>query len=190
MQYCPATMRVYHQFNPKTHQCKCGRWERGYAPKKESTKPRAECQICEGVQALDANGCLGHHGYTRPGFGWIEGDCMGVKHKPYPATDALERYLAFVQEHLDMSTARLAALPTCEELTYRYEIGWNRNRQFKTATIRKGDTRRYDDGGHPIPEFDDHLRDAILETEADIERTSREVERVTKRIENAATIKH
>jgi hypothetical protein len=56
-----------------------------------------ECQICEHRQCLTATGTMVHHGYFRPGYGHIEGDCFGVGRLPFPATDALVEYLEVVR---------------------------------------------------------------------------------------------
>lgn len=53
---------------------------------------KRECQVCERHQATKG-GRLVHHGYQRPGVGFIVGDCMGVGHLPFPETNALEAYL-------------------------------------------------------------------------------------------------
>lgn len=64
----------------------------------------AECQICEGRQcvrwsnATHTEKVMVHHGYQRPGIGFIVGDCFGVDRKPYPATDALAEYLVSVTQ--------------------------------------------------------------------------------------------
>lgn len=58
---------------------------------KESTQK--ECQICERNQCLSASGKMVLHGYTRPGYGFIQGSCFGVGHVDYSVgTDALSLY--------------------------------------------------------------------------------------------------
>lgn len=42
---------------------------------------RGTCQRCGGSVAV-VNGVLAHHGYTRPGYGYILGDCMGTNREP------------------------------------------------------------------------------------------------------------
>ena len=84
----------------------------------KSTKPRAECQVCEKVWALISGGQLGHHGYQRPGYGYILGDCAGEGHLPFPATSALESYLTkTILPRLAKIPEELAALLTVGELT-------------------------------------------------------------------------
>jgi len=63
-------------------------------------RPRSECQLCTKEQALTGNGRLGNHGYSRPGWGFIVGNCPGVGYKPFPETDALEAIIPRLNEHL------------------------------------------------------------------------------------------
>ena len=65
-----------------------------------TTKYDGTCQACFRVQALAKN-VLVHHGYTRPGHGYISGDCAGVGHAPYELSCDLTRRWA------DSSRARL-----------------------------------------------------------------------------------
>lgn len=110
-----------HRFTAE-HRCSgCGRWERGFAPKVETknAKPRSECQVCERQQALDGAGKMVHHGYQRPGWGSIVGDCFGVNHQPFPATDALEKWMGWLvsrEGHLEVSIAKM---PETTELMVR-----------------------------------------------------------------------
>jgi hypothetical protein len=55
------------------------------------TRYIGRCGVCEGDYKL-LSGRLVHHGYRRPGHGYIVGDCFGVARLPYPATDALIEY--------------------------------------------------------------------------------------------------
>jgi hypothetical protein len=68
----------------------------------------AECQICENRQCMTKDGRMVHHGYQRPGDGYIHGDCMGVGYLPFPAYDALEAYLPTLKSRISF----LAYLPT------------------------------------------------------------------------------
>ena len=137
-QTCPATGFISHRFDKTTHQCKCGRWEREFKPKVTPAKPRAECQICERQQATDSNGCMVHHGYKRPGCGYLLGGCMGVGYKPYMATDALQKYLRMVQSYIQECEAKLVAIPQEPSLPFTYT---EHNRkvhpsQRKTVTVQ------------------------------------------------------
>lgn len=185
---CSATGRMYHQFDKTTHRCKCGRWQAGFKPKTEPVKPRAECQICERKQACDKDGTLGHHGYKRPGWGFIHGDCMGHSYKPYPATDALERYLVMLKNYIVSRQQALAELPAAKGLPYAFTDGSFKSRHKVEVTVLRGAERFYQfnlTGGISIPDF------AHLETierhhlESDIENAKKDQARVEKRIADA-----
>ncbi len=196
-----------HNFDRETHRCKrCGRWEAGFAPKRQSTKPRAECQICEHEMALDAAGNLGHHGYKRPGVGFIVGDCPGVGHKPYPATDALESYRAALMGMLaatierinDLREDRVAFMPGSYTITLREVDQYGRKHDTKhvvhystprgAATSYSG----YDSLRLGVPctwsSFADMVKWELArqdQHQADLER---EIKRVSDRIARAATL--
>src|ERR1700744_5588220 len=44
------------------------------------------CPICEGDFKLRGNKLV-HHGFTRPGVGYIIGDCLSVHELPYEISD-------------------------------------------------------------------------------------------------------
>src|SRR5271157_5749029 len=61
------------------------------------TRYIGNCQICEGDQKLH-DGLMVHHGYRRPGTGYIVGDCPGVGEVPYEVSCELRKaYLAALQ---------------------------------------------------------------------------------------------
>lgn len=171
---CPFTGRLAHDFDRATHRCGCGRWERGFAPAKAPVRDRDECQVCERVQALRADGKrLGLHGYRRPGHGWIEGRCPGVDRRPFPETDALVDLLPAVvafRKTAEREKARLEARPAT--LTVKRGYG---------QTARTEEIAR-DDGTLPWSEYNGALTNAIWHQQKDIESAAREIARITKRI--------
>jgi hypothetical protein len=181
-----------HRFEPATHRCACGRWQAGHKPKTEPVRPRAECQICERTQALDAAGCLGHHGYRRPGWGCIEGDCPGVGFRPYPATSALERYLSALKHHIASCELRLAGIDTIAELPYEQPMGYKAaagRYVYQSVVVQRGDKahNRY----HPVrstPAFADLEERERRRMERETAAAKREQARVEARIEKAQTI--
>lgn len=188
---CPVSGRMSHQFDKVTNRCKfCGRWRAGFAPKKEPVRPRAECQICERRQATNA-GVLWHHGYTRPGIGFIVGDCPGVNHKPYPATSALVGYLEQLRAHLTLTRARLVKLPTLPALKYTFTVrdGTAGGRKTLTRDIPRGADAEYDaEAGCRIPAFDTVEYCARRELADAVRHAENETARVVKRIEAAAAL--
>lgn len=119
---CTHTRRNFHRFDKEAHRCPCGRWERGFAPKKEE-KQKFECQICCRHQCVSKTGTLVLHGYERPGHGWITGSCFGTHYLPYPDTAGLVKYLVFLESHKTTLETRLAKLPTEKSFDYTYGRG-------------------------------------------------------------------
>lgn len=183
---CPITRKTIHKFDPATHRCECGQWERGHKPAKEPVRPRAECQICERVQAT-VSGRLGHHGYTRPGCGFITGDCMGVNHEPYPKTDALELYKRAIEGHIERANAKLAEVPTLTHIMYRWTIKYGSKKGEYEVKVMRGDSYRhnYEQTGYSVPDFDHLEKTMKLNLETDIRHATAELHRVEKRIVNA-----
>lgn len=70
---------------------------------------KSECQICES-HFCTKNGVLVKHGYKRPGDGYLHGECSGVGHAPFPATDALVPYRAMIATMHSNAFARQNAL--------------------------------------------------------------------------------
>lgn len=178
-----------HQYDRETHRCKrCDRWQAGYAPKKERKKPLAECQICERKMAVVGEGVLGHHGYQRPGCGFIVGDCYGVNHQPYPKTDALEKWLSFLNSREEIEKNYLLEMNTglVTELSYVYDeyVGFG-ERSKRTTVVKKGDASKRVNGFITIPDFEDLLDREVRHTENQIKNIQSERKRVVERIEKA-----
>lgn len=193
---CPHNKFGRHAFDKETHRCKCGKWDRGYAPKKEPVKPRAECQICEGTFACH-NGCLGHHGYKRPGWGFIVGDCMGVDHKPFPATDALVKYRESLKNYIEGRKNAIKHLEEAETLGYTYNLGPSWEKNVKTHTINL--TKDFKGGFYPdplpgngnrmyLPSFEEHKKYEIEKVEMDLKHAKHDLKRVEARIEKGLAL--
>ena len=79
------------------------------------------CGVC-GRSIKVRNGKLVHHGYSRPGTGFIEGDCFAVGAEPYERSlTATTAYRALIQAKLDNEVSFLAKLQA-GEVTYFTEI--------------------------------------------------------------------
>ena len=78
--------------------------------------PRAECQICERHQALKG-GKLYHHGFNRPGWGFLVGGCPGSQAAPFPAFDVLETVARQVREHAETQVRLAVELPSLYVVT-------------------------------------------------------------------------
>lgn len=145
-------IRCFHKFSPETHRCvRCDRWQNGFMPKKtEAEAQKGECQVCARKQCLTGGGALVHHGYRRPGYGSIVGDCFGVGHLPYPKTDELE-----------LETSRLkgqiAGAPNVRSIFYI-------RGDMVTVEVMKGDAGVFDpDRKRRVPSFE-ALRDRRVAT--------------------------
>lgn len=69
---------------------------RDVTPKAEN---RDECQICVGAWIIK-NGLTSLHGYTRPGCGWLVGECMGARELPYSKScEVLHKYAAMIESY-------------------------------------------------------------------------------------------
>jgi hypothetical protein len=126
------------------------------------------CPVCERyIKCHHVRGhyVLVHHGYERPGEGYIVGDCFGVGHEPHEISPRLAQlYADTLRTMLAETQERLAELPRITKLTF---TDYNR----KTHTIDRSD-RDWD------RRFDEHKRGLeyrIQSIEADVRRMQRHV---------------
>jgi len=74
------------------------------------TRYIGKCPVCEGDFRLHKLTMV-HHGYKRPGYGEIVGDCFGVGYPPYElSTEGTEHYLAAVERGIAGNERMLAEL--------------------------------------------------------------------------------
>lgn len=179
-----------HMYSRETNRCvRCQAWRPGFAPKKQYTKPRAECQVCEREQACESDGTLGHHGYRRPGWGFITDDCRGQGYKPFPAYDALVMWL----KELDAAERRLLKSKAdiesgkVESFVYTYKWGSRYStKQTEHVTVAKGAAGYYrKDHYRNIPSFDEMKRTALVQIESSLHQLPAERTRVEARIRKA-----
>jgi hypothetical protein len=109
---------------------------------------------------------------------------MGEGHQPYPATDALEKYLVAVNGYLGRCEEALAVLPEKTELSYTYETYQKGKRDKVTVMVQRGDGTKYL-GRYTIPEFEYIEKRESLRLENEIRHMSNERDRVVARIEKA-----
>lgn len=98
------------------------------------TKRIGECQLCEGSFKLNATGRVVLHGYKRPGYGYIVGNCRGVDALPYEvACDAIGPWTEQVRAMLAEVAGHLAGLKTS---TVRYlEIQSRRGTECRALCV-------------------------------------------------------
>ena len=174
-------------FSGHQRRCRCNP-----APKPpkgpRSATHQGECGVCERVFTVAKDSeRLALHGFSRPGHGWIVGECPGQGRLP---VERSAETLAIVR---DMATnraiyleGRLAALRTGQVTELRYEIARDGSRRlprsaphsarFETVTVKLGAPADYRKG---IPSFNDLLGRMISETERDVSRM-RDLERRAK----------
>lgn len=83
---------------------------------------RGTCQRCAGSVAV-VNGVLAHHGYTRPGWGSIVGDCIGVNRKPAEhSIDFAKDLRTSTLEHAAKMETRAAEIEAGDKIAERPEV--------------------------------------------------------------------
>lgn len=134
------------------------------------TREIGNCQFCERDQKLHKRTMV-HHGYERPGDGWIHGDCPGVKCAPYELScDDLKAYLPRLRDALVGHRAWLARLVSgaVHEMT---EIHWHtkeiRHYYLSTCTSWK---------------WEELERSAISRARGGVDRTEHTIARLEARI--------
>jgi len=82
-----------------------------------TTRHIGSCPCCAKDFKVRSNKLV-HHGYKRPGYGYIEGDCYGALHTPHELSDKLAKeYRDSLQRTLIDQEDALAELPTLTKLT-------------------------------------------------------------------------
>ena len=134
---------------------------------------KGTCQACFLVQKLP-NGKISLHGYERPGYGYIIGDCEGSYRLPYEQScevtkTVLQGYLTLKKMLIDKLEKYKSLPDIIEHEMYVYH---NSVKAVKKIEVRKGSDISYfkDDDGtfHIIPSYNDVLKQRIYETERDI----------------------
>lgn len=104
----------------------------------------AECQICENRQCMTRDGRMVHHGYQRPGDGYIHGDCMGVGYLPFPAYDALEAYLPTLQRRIAFLVKSIKGIPKVTTYTRKVYNYKSMRDELQTVTKNEVDERTWE----------------------------------------------
>lgn len=146
-----------------------------------SKKYTGTCQACFGVQSTKNNaGALAmvHHGYRRPGVGYIIGDCAGVDHLPYELScEQTKVWAGRVREFIATATARKADLESgkIQSLTIVAELkkfqdpqadGWNWTIAFD---VQPGHVPSRERGEHDYMDWAYYLRNEIRDLSGKIE---------------------
>lgn len=185
---CRIPGQKTHQYDKITHQCKCGKFQRGFAPKKGPVKPKGECQICEGKYAIDKDGTLCNHGYRRPGHGYIVGNCFGEGFRPYPQIDALKLYKEATTTTLGFCEQNLLDLSIAESFIYTVNIRSQPKEEFVSVEIKKGqelDSEIKNGRFISYPSFEELLKRKLAEATQKRDFFKGELNRIVERIAKA-----
>jgi hypothetical protein len=129
------------------------------------------CAICSNSQVV-RNGGMVVHGYQRPGYGYIVGECFGVRYAPYETSaDACVAYVPVLEAHKTKFEGNLADLNAGKIKEFR-ETKYNwRTRQDEIIVIKKGE-----------PRFNELLKAEIASTEQQIKYIIRDIVEMKRRI--------
>ena len=146
-----------------------------------STKYVGTCPVCENRQKV-RDGLMVHHGYQRPGWGQIVGDCFAVGMEPYETSPrGCELYLESLQESLKLAYAALDNLKVAKKVTFTLKP-WRSTDKPESFELNEGDAQRYTDRGRAIPSFDKHKANLVALGEQEIKHIGSEITRITRRI--------
>lgn len=129
------------------------------------------CQICERDQKLSSRDVLVNHGYQRPGYGHIVGNCPGVSELPYERScEAIKGYKGRTESYLAERRAYLGRLESGEVRGFTEHSPWTR-----TSTD-------YAVGVTPVYEWESKIRNRIAEAKSIVAQLVREIARCEARI--------
>lgn len=144
------------------------------------------CPVCEGTFKL-RNGALVHHGYERPGDGYIHGDCFTVGMSPHETSPkAAELFKAACEETLTSQKAHLARLEAGEVKVFMRTSTWE-----KTATIYTAESKTVKNlvtGEEKVTtdfaayDFERQTEHAIHETKGNIRSTEMHIARMVRHL--------
>lgn len=139
-------------------------------PVNRSIQNTGTCGACESNVKRDGRGRMVHHGYERPGYGYIVGDCVGVGLLPFELSPEgaveVEKIMASRLRGQKEGLANLVG-----GRVTRFTDRRGRPPNEKEIVIEPGH-----------PEWDYRLRSAIANTEATIKHIERDLARVQQRI--------
>lgn len=144
-----------------------------------STRYVGTCAVCEGrVKVRDGN--LVHHGYRRPGHGYIVGDCFGVGRTPHePSSQTATAFREFLERAVEDLGTNKATIEKADELHYSYQIYVSiQEKKTVLALVKRGDAMRYE-GHYRIPSFADVQRGIIDHLEYEIKNCKAGIARMS-----------
>lgn len=151
-----------------------------------TTRYVGTCAVCEGRIKV-RGGTLVHHGYQRPGWGHIVGDCFGVHRLPHETSpDAAKAYLSeMVLPMLEDRIKTKARVEKATVLSYMYERRVGARQQVPVSVqVKQGESYRshqdeVDKVYHTIPSFDQVRQYALRDLAREIGKLEGEKVRLT-----------
>lgn len=140
----------------------------------KTTRHIGNCQVCEGDFKL-AGDRMVHHGYKRPGDGYIVGDCGGQGELPYELScDAVKRHIAYLGTVVKGAEKLLGELESGRvTLLTEWKDNYRTGRQEKVEyVVGVTDPRR----------FAEAVSSAVWKTKHRIEAAGRDIVRCTARV--------
>jgi hypothetical protein len=142
-------------------------------PSTDATTIIGFCAICERDIAVHGD-ALVHHGYKRPGTGFIEGDCFCVHQAPYELScEPLKPYLIFIKSQLASSIEHLRKLEAGEVYTLSKQVWKDGSWAFEAYTFREIDSLRK-------RTWESLLTNAVYRVKQEISGLGREIARIEK----------
>lgn len=149
------------------------------AAEPKSLVPNAgTCAACCRPMKLDARGLLVLHGYERPGYGHVEGQCMGVGHRPHEVSAELaEKVLRMVEGTLERDRQWLARLENdqVDSFVVIVKTGDAWNPKPRGVDVKRGDVARMEHGRR-VEGFDQVRKVRIAQAQGDVRAGERAVE--------------
>lgn len=136
---------------------------------KTSTRYLGYCPACDGDFKV-RDGVLVHHGYQRPGYGHIVGDCFAVHMAPHETSpETAKKFLQHLQAIEASLVTRVEHLKTTDTLLVektKYEGG---KYVEYTVTLKKGEVEEYEWDRTQTRQID-RVQSALRVLRSDIER--------------------
>lgn len=132
------------------------------------------CGVCGCEHKLDAAGRLVNHGFTRPGHGYIVGNCFGVGYEPFElSSKAVDDYIEVLTKTLSRYELYVSKLKNGEIKEIKAFVY---NRKERKKVIKHFDLG--DEG------FDDVLKAEIVEYSRNVEFIKRDIDIYTEKSNN------
>lgn len=147
-----------------------------------STRYVGTCPVCE-TRFKVRSGLLVHHGYKRPGDGYIVGDCFAVGMLPHEVSSATaSAYRTSTTAHLEMLEASKVQIAEATELTYTHKPLALKGNSTVSVNVQKGDLTRYE-VGNVVPSFDEIQKGLLTRLARQIGMAQDVIARMTKLID-------